>query len=287
MPANLQLLKRRIKTSQNIAQIAKAMETISASKIKKAQDAATGNKPYAQKILELASKAMSQTEKKKFSHQYINLPKNKKKLYIIISPDKGLCGGLNTNLYKKIMEVDSSKTLYITLGKKAQKFAAKLEGELFASFPLGSTLPSYAAIIQIKSLLDELILKKEISEAHLLFAEFESILTQKPITGKLLPLELEQISDEITLKEVQENDDAIFEPDAESFLLDLLPQYVETQIYNSLLQAYTSEQAARMMAMQNAKNNAFDIADYLTLVYNKSRQERITNEILDLTNSQY
>ena len=120
-----------------------------------------------------------------------------------------------------------------------------------------------------------------------MFAEFESILTQKPITGKLLPLKLEQISDEVTLKEVQENDDAIFEPDAESFLLDLLPQYVETQIYNSLLQAYTSEQAARMMAMQNAKNNAFDIADYLTLVYNKSRQERITNEILDLTNSQY
>jgi len=158
---------------------------------------------------------------------------------------------------------------------------------LFASFPLGSTLPSYAAIIQVKSLLDELILKKEITEAHLLFAEFESILTQKPTSVKLLPLELEQFSDEVTLKDVRENDDTIFEPDAESFLLDLLPQYVETQIYNALLQAYTSEQAARMMAMQNAKNNAFDIADYLTLVYNKSRQERITNEILDLTNSQY
>lgn len=286
MPANLQLLKRRIKTSQNIAQIAKAMETISASKIKKAQDAATSNKPYAEKILDLASKAMSQLGNKKFTHPYIDLPKNKKRLYIIITPDKGLCGGLNTNLYKKIMEVDNSHSLYITLGKKAQKFATKLEGNLFASFPLGSTLPSYAAIIQIKTLLDELISKKEISEAHVLFAEFESILTQKPTTTKLLPLKLEKISGDITTEDTQENDDAIFEPDAQSFLLDLLPQYIETQIYNSLLQAYTSEQAARMMAMQNAKNNAFDIADYLTLVYNKSRQERITNEILDLTNSQ-
>lgn len=286
MPANLQLLKRRIKTSQNIAQIAKAMETISASKIKKAQDAATSNKPYAEKILDLASKAMSQLGNNKFTHPYIDLPKNKKRLYIIITPDKGLCGGLNTNLYKKIMEVDNSHSLYITLGKKAQKFATKLEGNLFASFPLGSTLPSYAAIIQIKTLLDELISKKEISEAHLLFAEFESILTQKPTTTKLLPLKLEKIGGEITKEDTQENDDAIFEPDAQSFLLDLLPQYIETQIYNSLLQAYTSEQAARMMAMQNAKNNAFDIADYLTLVYNKSRQERITNEILDLTNSQ-
>lgn len=287
MPANLQLLKRRIKTSQNIAQIAKAMETISASKIKKAQDAATNNKPYAEKILDLAAKAMSQTGKKKFNHEYIDLPKNKKKLFVIITPDKGLCGGLNTNLYKKIIEVDNSNSLYITLGKKAQKFASKLEGELYASFPLGNSLPSYAAIIQVKTLLEELILKKAISEAYILFAEFESILTQKPTTTKLLPLSLSKIEAEVTEKEVQENDDAIFEPTAEDFLLDLLPQYVETQIYNALLQAYTSEQAARMMAMQNAKNNAFDIADYLTLVYNKSRQERITNEILDLTNSQY
>ena len=287
MPANLQLLKRRIKTSKNIAQIAKAMETISASKIKKAQDAATNNKPYAEKILDLAGKAMSQTGKKKFSHKYIDLPKNKKTLYIIITPDKGLCGGLNTNLYKKIIEVDTSKSLYVTLGKKAQKFASKLEGELYASFPLGTTLPSYATILQVKTLLDELIEKKEVSEVQLLFAEFESILTQKPTTIKLLPLVLEKIGGEVTEKKTTENDDAIFEPDAESFLLDLLPQYVETQIYNALIQAYTSEQAARMMAMQNAKNNAFDIADYLTLVYNKSRQERITNEILDLTNSQY
>lgn len=287
MPANLQLLKRRIKTSKNIAQIAKAMETISASKIKKAQDAALSNKPYAEKILDLASKAMSQTGKKKLSHKYIDLPKNKKNLYIIITPDKGLCGGLNTNLYKKIMEIDSSKAIYVTLGKKAQKFASKLEGELFASFPLGSTLPSYATIIQVKTLLDELIDKKNISQAHVLYAEFESILTQKPTTSKLLPLEIEDMGGEISERKTVENDDAIFEPDAESFLLDLLPQYIETQIFNALLQAYTSEQAARMMAMQNAKNNAFDIADYLTLVYNKSRQERITNEILDLTNSQY
>lgn len=287
MPANLQLLKRRIKTSQNIAQIAKAMETISASKIKKAQDAAAGNKPYAEKILDLATKAMSQTGKKKFSHKYIDLPLNKKELYIAISPDKGLCGGLNTNLYKKIIEVDNKNVLYITLGKKAQKYASKLEGELYASFPLGGTLPSYSTIIQIKSLLDELIEKKEISNAFLLFAEFESILTQKPTTSKLLPLKLNKINEAVTEKAIKENDDAIFEPDAESFLLDLLPQYIETQIYKALIQAYTSEQAARMMAMQNAKNNAFDIADYLTLVYNKSRQERITNEILDLTNSQY
>lgn len=287
MPVNLQLLKRRIKTSQNIAQIAKAMETISASKIKKAQDAATNNKPYAEKILDLASKAMSQIGNIKFKHKYIDLQRGKKNLYIIITPDKGLCGGLNTNLYKKMMEIDSSSAMFITLGKKAEKFASKLEGEIHASFPFGGSIPSYATIIQIKALLDEMLAKKQISEAYLLYAEFSSILSQKPITSKLLPLTLEKIEIEITEEKVQENDDAIFEPNAQAFLLELLPQYVETQIYNALLQAHTSEQAARMMAMQNAKNNAFDIADYLTLLYNKSRQERITNEILDLTNSQY
>lgn len=286
MPANLQLLKRRIKTSQNIAQIAKAMETISASKIKKAQDAATNNKPYAEKILDLVSKAMNQTGNKRFSHKYIDLPNNKKTLYIVITPNKGLCGGLNTNLYKKMMEVDGPNAIFITIGKKGEKFAGKLEGELHASFPISSGLPDYATIIQLKTLLDELLEKKHISGAQLLFAEFESILTQKPAILNLLPLKLDKIEQDVTKNLIQENGDAIFEPDAKSFLLDLLPQYVETQIFNALLQAYTSEQAARMMAMQNAKNNAFDIADYLTLVYNKSRQERITNEILDLTNSQ-
>jgi len=284
MPANLQLLKRRIKTSQNIAQIAKAMETISASKIKKAQYAASGNRPYAEKILELAGQAMNQVQNKKFTHKYISLPKNKKKLYIIITPDKGLCGGLNTNLYKKIFEVDEKNALYITLGKKAERFAGKLEGELYASFKLGSTLPDYSLIVQVKNLLDELIDSKSISQAHLLFAEFSSILIQKPITSNLLPININKLESES--KSPEAASDAVFEPDAESFLLALLPQYIETQIFNALIQAFTSEQAARMMAMQNAKNNAFDIADYLTLVYNKSRQERITNEILDLTNSQ-
>ncbi len=286
MPANLQLLKRRIKTSKNIAQIAKAMETISASKIKKAQVAASNNKPYAEKILDLASKAMSQTGNKKFTHMYINLPKNKKTLLILITPDKGLCGGLNTNLFKKMLEVDNKNVIYITLGKKAEKFAYKLEGEVHASFPLGTSLPSYATIIQIKTLIDELISSKSISEAHILYAEFESILTQSPTSKKLLPLVLSDISEKSTNETVSVSNEAIFEPDAQSFLLELLPQYIETQIYNALIQAFTSEQAARMMAMQNAKNNAFDIADYLTLSYNKSRQEKITNEILDLTNTQ-
>ncbi len=284
MAANLQLLKRRIKTSQNIAQIAKAMETISASKIKKAQDAASSNKPFAEKILELAALALSKIERRKFTHEYINLPKNKKSLYIFISPDKGLCGGLNTNLYKKMIEVDSQNNLYITLGKKAELFGGKLKGTLYASFPLGSTLPDYTLIVQVKKMIDELVLKKEISEVQILFAEFESILTQKPLAAKLLPLNLTDLKLDTPQTD---STDAIFEPDAESFLKDLLPQYIETQIYNALIQAFTSEQAARMMAMQNAKNNAFDIADYLTLSYNKSRQERITNEILDLTNSQY
>ncbi len=286
MPANLQLLKRRIKTSKNIAQIAKAMETISASKIKKAQVAASNNKPYAEKILDLASKAMSQTGNKKFTHMYINLPKNKKTLLILITPDKGLCGGLNTNLFKKMLEVDNKNVIYITLGKKAEKFAYKLEGEVHASFPLGTSLPSYATIIQIKTLIDELISSKSISEAQILYAEFESILTQSPTSKKLLPLVLSDISEKSTNETVSVSNEAIFEPDAQSFLLELLPQYIETQIYNALIQAFTSEQAARMMAMQNAKNNAFDIADYLTLSYNKSRQEKITNEILDLTNTQ-
>jgi len=287
MAANLQLLKRRINTSKNIAQIAKAMETISASKIKKAQDAANGNKPYAQKILELAAKCMDQLKDKKFSHPYMKLPKNKSKLYVVITPDKGLCGALNTNLYKKMLEVDSNNAIYIVLGKKAEQFSTKLLGNVHASFKMGTSLSGYSTVIQVKSLLDNLLKTAKISEAYLLYAEFDSILTQLPVVKKLLPLNLEIIGARSEKDGFPGGNETLFEPNAEDFLMELLPKYIETQIFNALIQAFTSEQAARMMAMQNAKNNAFDIAEYLTLSYNKSRQERITNEILDLTNSQF
>lgn len=280
MAQNLQLLKRRIKTSKNIAQIAKALEMIAASKIKRAQDASGNNKPYVEKITTLTMRMSKSVDTKKIDHPYLKTTDKKKKLLIVISPDRGLCGSLNTNLYKKMIELDSPDTKVVTIGKKVGFFASKLSFELLSSYPMGNTLPDYSMVFQLKTIIDEELEKGNVGTVSILFADFISFFTQTPTVTQLLPLSIN-----ITEEEQTTGDESIYEPDKQTLLAELLPYYLETQIYNSLLLAFTSEQAAQMMAMQNAKNNAFDIAEYLSLVYNKSRQERITNEILDLSNS--
>lgn len=282
MAQNLQLLKRRIKTSKNIAQMAKAMEMISASKIKRGQSASSNNKPYAKNIMDITAKILRGTDLKmenSFSHPYLNNHKSLRTLLIVITPDRGSCGSLNTNLFKKMLEIEGSEVKVVTVGKKAGVFAAKVNYDLLASFPMGNSIPDYSAVYQLKNIIDDEILHKRIGSVSVLYADFVSLFTQTPIIKQLLP---------ITLDESDKNDvlnTSLFEPGRDELLKDLLPYYLEVQLYDALLQAFTSEQAARMVAMQNAKNNANDIAQYLNLVYNRSRQERITNEILDLSNS--
>lgn len=284
MAENLQFLKRRIKSASNIAQIAKAMEMISASKIKKAQSAIEGNKPYSDKISEIVSKALYSVDYNTYNHPYLQNNQVENELLIVFSPDKGLCGSLPTSLMKKLHENTNKNTLIITIGKKIAKFAAKTNGQLVASFPIGITLPKYSAIFPIINLINQYYFEKKICRVKILFAEFKSIFTQSPEIMDLLPLDF---SNKIN----NGNKDAIsgykFEPSTANILEDLLPYYLEVKLYHYFIQAYTSEQASRMVAMQNAKNNALDIADYLTLTYNKARQAKITNELLDLANVQY
>src|SRR5438105_2189760 len=141
MAQNLQLLKRRIKTAKNISQIAKAMEMISASKIKRAQTAVENNKPYSERVTQLTAKLIKNLGTTKFHHPYIMAQTDsKRKLLIALSPDKGLCGSLNTNLFKKVTEINDSQTDAVTLGTKVSRFAAKMDFNLLASFPLGSSL---------------------------------------------------------------------------------------------------------------------------------------------------
>lgn len=280
MAQNLQLLKRRIKTSQNIAQISKAMEMISASKIKKAQTRASNNKPYTERINHIVNRVVKNADTEKFAHPYISSNDSPNTLVIAISPDRGLCGSLNTNIFKKIHELENERVKLITVGKKIGHYSARFDFDLLASYPMGNTLPDYSLVFQLKKLINEGLENKTFSKVSILYADFLSLFTQKPTIKTLIPFDL------TGLENADESEfNSLFEPSQNELLTELLPYYLEVQIYNSLLQAYTSEQAARMMAMQNAKKNAFDIADYLTLVYNKSRQERITNEILDLANS--
>lgn len=279
MAQNLQLLKRRIKTAKNVSQIAKAMEMMSASKIKRAQKTVENNKPYVKKIEEITSSLIAQADKKDFHHPYVDGNASEKKLLIAISPDKGLCGSLNTNLFKKLISVDTKNVKIVTIGKKVEKFAAKMGFAFVAAFPMGNTLPRFTNVYEMVKLIESFYNEGQVGSVEILFSEFKSFFQQVPVIKKLLPIDTDTFS---------ENNDNfhLFEPGVHALLETLLPQYIEMSIYSALLEAYTSEQVARMIAMQNAKTNANDIAAYLNLVYNKTRQEKITGEILDLTNSQ-
>lgn len=277
MAANLQLLRRRIKTAKNIAQISKAMEMISASKIKKAQNAVLNNKPYAQKIVTLASNLLQNTEKSELSNPFLRIPDmEKKSLIIIISPDKGLCGSLNTYITKKILELSVPDTKIIVVGKKAEQFCMRMGFEILGVFPMGSSIPSYNHVYNIIQIIQKEYDENNISSVKILYTRFNSVFSQEVNLTDLLPIPLSQAGLET---------EYLFEPNRHDLISDVLPYYIEVQLYHAILEAHTSEQAARMVAMQNAKNNALDIADALTLSYNKSRQERITNEILGLANN--
>lgn len=284
MAENLQILKNRIKSASNISKIAKAMEMISASKIKKAQDAVENNRPYSEKITEIVEKALASVDLESFSHEYLKINNSNKKLLVAISPDKGLCGSLPTNLTKKLSELIDKDTLIITIGKKIAKFASKSGGQLIASFPMGTALPQYSNIFPIIDLINQYFMGGKVGSVAIVLTEFKSIFLQVPHVTQLLPL-IPAIGQ--TNIEKIEPTGYSFEPNINVVLQELLPYFIEVKLYYYLIHAFTSEQAARMIAMQNAKNNALDIADFLTLTYNKARQAKITNELLDLANVQY
>ncbi|HRN96541.1 MAG TPA: FoF1 ATP synthase subunit gamma, partial [Candidatus Levybacteria bacterium] len=153
MAENLFLLKRRIKTAKNIAQIAKAMEMVSASKIKKAQTIVEKNRTYSDRITALTESIIARTDLKTFTHPFLTKTDSKQKLLIAFSPDKGLCGSLNTNLYKSLIERDLTSTRVVAIGRKMEMMNAKIQSDLVASFHMGTTIPHYSLVFQIITLI--------------------------------------------------------------------------------------------------------------------------------------
>ena len=279
MAENLQQVKKRIKTADSIAQITKAMEMIAASKIKKAQSAVEKNKPYADRVKFIVQKILAENTDLALGSSFIGLNKSSnRKLVFVISSDKGLCGGLLANIYKQVYTNVTKDDYVVTIGKKAQNFCIKNGYNVKASFNMGSSFPKYESIFPMLRIMQNLYEKKEISAVDVIYTNFKNRLVQEAVTKVLAPIERDE-------KFVNKGDH-VFEPSSKEVLDHLIPYYFEALFYNMLMNAYASEQAARMSAMSNANENAKEISASLTIVYNKSRQEKITNEILDLANGQ-
>lgn len=279
MAENLQQVKKRIKTSNSIAQITKAMEMIAASKIKKAQSAVEKNKPYADRVKFIVQKILAENSDLALNSSFIGLNKNsKRKLVYVISSDKGLCGGLLANIYKQVYTNVTKEDYVVTIGKKAQTFCIKNGYNVKASFNMGSAFPKYESIFPMLKIMQNLYSTKEISSVEVIYTNFKNRLVQESVTKILAPIERDA--------NFVNKGEHVFEPSSKDVLDRLIPYYFEAVFYNMLMNAYASEQAARMSAMSNANENAKEISASLTIIYNKSRQEKITNEILDLANGQ-
>jgi F-type H+-transporting ATPase subunit gamma len=276
-------IRRRIKSVKNTAQITKAMQMVAASKMRKAQQLALAGHPYVQllnRMLVALHGKVNPTAHPLLEERPVN-----KELVLVVSTDKGLCGGLNTNIFREIAKYDPAKTEFVSIGRKGKQFIARTKRNLLADFELADR-PSFLEVKSVSKFLVEKFLSKEVDKVTILFSRFVNTLNQEPRAATLLPLAALPVNKEF--EEGQKDDGAqfIFEPDEETVLDRLLPYYIHYGAYQAVLDARASEHSARMVAMKNATDNAKSLVKDLTLEYNKVRQAAITSELLEITTAQ-
>jgi F-type H+-transporting ATPase subunit gamma len=275
-------IRRRIKSVKNTAQITKAMQMVAASKMRRAQSTALAGHPYAQLLNRVLVSLNGRVNHS--SHALLEDRVVRKELVVLISTDKGLCGGLNTNLFREALQFDAAKTDFVTIGRKGKQFLARTKRNIVADFELGDK-PSFLEIKQISKFCIERFLTKDVDKVTVLFPLFVNTLTQTPRAFTLLPITPTILNKDL----VDEKGDGsvfVFEPDEETILDAILPYSLHYGIYQTVLDARASEHSARMVAMKNATDNAKTLVKDLTLEYNKVRQAAITSELLEITTAQ-
>ena len=282
-------IRRRIKSVKNTAQITKAMQMVAAAKMRKAQQAALVGRPYAQLLNEIMAEAATRTVG--FDHPLMQSRPVAKRALILVSTDRGLCGGLNSNLFREAMKLDKGTTIFVTAGRKAAQFVGRTKRNLAAEFSYKDT-PEFAEARAISKFMQQMFLKGEVDAVDILFPRFINTLTQQPQTVPFLPIGKISAATAGINSPAQElpasstTDVFDFEPDEETVLGELLPHSLNFQMHQILLETKASEQSARMVAMKNATDNAKEIIKSLTLEYNKLRQANITKELLEITTAQ-
>jgi F-type H+-transporting ATPase subunit gamma len=263
------------------------MQMVAASKMRKAQQAAINGRPFARLLYRFQRRAT--THVTDFSHPLLEVREVSKRAIILIGGDKGLCGALNSNLFRLASQFDPETTVFITAGRRAAQFVARTHRQLVAEFAYGDS-PRYAEAKAIATCARDLFLKKEVDQVQVVATRFVNTLTQEPVCIEFLPvgaitglkLPSAPTEEELTASSVE----YLFEPSPEAFLGYLFSHYLSIYIYQVLLNAKASEQSARMVAMKNATDNANTLIQDLTLEYNKLRQGRITTELLEIVGGQ-
>ncbi|MGI8470250.1 MAG: ATP synthase F1 subunit gamma [Pyrinomonadaceae bacterium] len=283
MPSLLDM-RRRIKSVKNTQQITKAMKMVAAAKLKRAQDRVTAARPFALKMNEVLSNLSGRVGD--FSHPLLDERGNENYLVVMVSADKGLCGGFNTNLMKtaqNFMRENSGKQFeMIPVGRKGRDFFRRRSVTIVEEYVglTGAGRIEYAQVQEIaQKVIKTFVEDEKIDKVFIVFSEFKSVLAQKPVVEQLLPVPR-------NLETADEKDKAqaeyIYEQSPAEIFGRLLPKQIETQIYRAILESIASEQGARMTAMDSASKNAGDLIGSLTLNMNRIRQAAITKEIIEV-----
>ncbi len=280
-------IRRRIRSVKSTAQITKAMQMVAASKMRKAQEAALNGRPFVALMYHFQRKATMQAVD--FTHPLLEKREVGKRAIIVVGGDKGLCGALNSNLFRMVARFDPASTVFITAGRRAAQFIARTKRQLVADFSYGDS-PRYSEAKAIAACARDMFLKKEVDQVQVVSTRFINTLSQEPVCVEFLPVGAItglKLPGALTEEELAaDTTEYVFEPNAEAFLGYLLSHYLNIYLYQVLLNAKASEQSARMVAMKNATDNANTLIQDLTLEYNKLRQGKITTELLEIVGGQ-
>lgn len=277
--ANIRLIRRRIKGVQSTAKITRAMEMVAASKMKRTQERGLAGRPYSEKITQVMSALSALTGEAVTLHPLLQRRPVTKITIVHITPDRGLAGGLVSNINRKIASFMLEKSVplnYIAVGRKGLDFLRRTKQNITAEFTGLGDRPSLIDTLPISHIIIDDYSNAATDEVYLAYTQFINTMVQKPIVERILPVEPAPIP-------ATENVEYIYEPNPDEVLGGLLPRFVEMQVYHHILEAIASEQSARMVSMRNATENANELIEDLTLAYNKARQEMITTELLDIT----
>ncbi|MEO0055401.1 MAG: hypothetical protein RLZZ50_1348 [Verrucomicrobiota bacterium] len=282
-------IRRRIKSVKNTRQITKAMELVAASKMKKAQQAALSGSAYAQLMAKMLARLAPRLAE--VQHPFLAQREIKTRGILLITTDKGLCGPLNANLFKLVIEVKTPAKFY-SVGRKGAQFLARTKRDLVADFTVSDKL-GFNEVKPIIELMVKAYLDGEIDTIEVIYPRFKNTLVQEPQVRPVLPLA--SLQEFLASAQTEagnsggtvDDRDMVFEPSAREVLEALIPFYVNRHIYQLVLSARASEHSARMVAMKTAKDNATKLLGDLTLEYNKARQAGITAEILEIAAAQF
>ena len=283
MPSTREI-RRRIRSVRNLSQITRAMEMVSASKMRRAQRNVLATRPYADRLRDVMSSLMAGTSG---SHKGTLLEVRaevKNVALILITPDRGLAGSLVANILRRTArfvideKAKGRNVKVLAIGKKGRDFLNRSGQDLLAEVTKLGDYPKLADILGVSTNVIQGFLKGDFDEAYIVYSQFVNTLVQRPAVRRILPVE----ADQSTPAPASASSNYNYEPDEDVVLKDLLPRFAEVQIYQALLEAIASEHSARMVAMRNATDNAKDLRRELSLTYNKTRQANITKEVSEI-----